>query len=145
MELMDIIKITGTLAGFLFTVLVPTVVVMINRIKAVKNAKTEAEKQAAHNDMQEYLLKTVVPAVEDIYDKFGDVLTTNGGKLEKTFSEAKQDSAISKLQSYAISKNYTFDLDFWIKQLGDIINVTKMVNATDKTKAEVKTNATETK
>lgn len=144
MSVENICKIVTTVASILFTCLIPTVIVMINRIKAVKNAKTEAEKQSAINDMKEYLLKTVVPTVEGIYDKFNDALTSSG-KTEKTFSEAKQDSAISKLQSYAISKNYTFDLEYWIKETKDIINVTKSVNATDKAKAEIKAQSIEEK
>ncbi len=124
MELMDIIKITGTLAGFFFTVLIPTIIVMINRIKAVRIAKTEAEKQTAINELKAEAQEFVM-GVETLYADIDAVVKQQG----KSLGAIKKDSVMTKIQDACILKHIEFDKEYWSKVIDDLVTVTKQVNA----------------
>ena len=66
MAIKDILTLVSVLLGFVTSVLIPSVIVMINRIKAVKAAKTEAEKQAAISDIKTLAQNFIVEA-ENLY------------------------------------------------------------------------------
>ncbi len=124
MELMDIIKITGTLAGFLFTVLIPTIIVMINRINAVRKANTEAEKQTAINELKAEAQEFIIGA-ESLYADIDAIVKQQG----KSLGAIKKDSVMTKIQDACILKHIEFDKEYWSKVVDDLVTVTRQVNA----------------
>jgi len=124
MQLKDILTIVSTVGGFLLTCLIPTVAVMINRIKAVRKAKTEAEKQAAINEIKGLAQGFVVEA-ENLYKDIDAIVKGQG----KTCGAIKKDSVMTKIQDACITKGFTFDKEFWSKEVDDLVAITRKVNA----------------
>lgn len=120
----DIIAIISSVAGFLFTVLIPTFVVMINRIKAAKSAKTEAEKQEALNDLKQLAQGFIVEA-ENLYKDIDAIVKEKG----KTCGAVKKDSVMTKIQDACLMKGIAFDKDFWSAEIDDLVTMTRKVNA----------------
>lgn len=124
MDIKDILTIVITIASFLFTVLIPTFVVMINRIKAVRKAKTEAEKQAAINDLRELATSFIVDA-EVLYKDIDSIVK----QQNKTCGAIKKDSVMTKIQDAAITKGVEFDKEFWSEEVDKLVAMTRKVNA----------------
>lgn len=123
-QLEKIITIVSTLAGFLLTCLIPTVIVMINRIKAVRKAKTEAERQEALNDLKALAQGFVVDA-ESLYKDIDAIVKQNG----KSCGAVKKDSVMTKIQDACLTKGVAFDKEYWSKVVDDLVAVTRQVNA----------------
>lgn len=123
-QLEKIITIVSTLAGFLLTCLIPTVIVMINRIKAVRKAKTEAERQEALNDLKALAQGFVVDA-ESLYKDIDAIVKQNG----KSCGAVKKDSVMTKIQDACLTKGVAFDKEYWSKVVDDLVTVTRQVNA----------------
>lgn len=123
-QLEKIITIVSTVAGFLLTCLIPTVIVMINRIKAVRRAKTEAERQAAINELKALAQGFVVDA-ESLYKDIDAIVKQNG----KSCGAVKKDSVMTKIQDACLTKGIVFDKEFWSKEVDDLVTVTRQVNA----------------
>lgn len=122
-QLEKIITIVSTLAGFLLTCLIPTVIVMINRIKAVRKAKTEAERQEALNDLKALTQGFVVDA-ESLYKDIDAIVKQNG----KSCGAVKKDSVMTKIQDACLTKGVAFDKEYWSKVVDDLVTVTRQVN-----------------
>lgn len=122
-QLEKIITIVSTLAGFLLTCLIPTVIVMINRIKAVRKAKTEAERQEALNDLKALAQGFVVDA-ESLYKDIDAIVKQNG----KSCGAVKKDSVMTKIQDACLTKGVAFDKEYWSKVVDDLVTVTRQVN-----------------
>lgn len=123
-QLEKIITIVSSLAGFLLTCLIPTVIVMINRIKAVRKAKTEAERQEALNDLKALAQDFVVDA-ESLYKDIDAIVKQNG----KSCGAVKKDSVMTKIQDACLTKGVAFDKEYWSKVIDDLVAVTRQVNA----------------
>lgn len=123
-QLEKIITIVSTLAGFLLTCLIPTVIVMINRIKAVRKAKTEAERQEVLNDLKALAQGFVVDA-ESLYKDIDAIVKQNG----KSCGAVKKDSVMTKIQDACLTKGVAFDKEYWSKVVDDLVTVTRQVNA----------------
>lgn len=123
-QLEKIITIVSSLAGFLLTCLIPTVIVMINRIKAVRKAKTEAERQEALNDLKALAQGFVVDA-ESLYKDIDAIVKQNG----KSCGAVKKDSVMTKIQDACLTKGVAFDKEYWSKVVDDLVTVTRQVNA----------------
>lgn len=124
MDIKDILTLVITIASFLLTVLIPTVVVMINRIKAVKAAKTEAERQAAISDIKTLAQNFIVEA-ESLYKDIDTLMKQNG----KSCGAVKKDSVMTKIQDACLGKGVVFDKEFWSKEVDDLVAITRQVNA----------------
>ena len=124
MQIKDILTIVITLASFFLTVLIPTFIVMINRIKAVKAAKTEAERQAALADIKSLAQNFIVEA-ESLYKDIDAIVKQNG----KSCGAVKKDSVMTKIQDACLTKGIAFDKEFWSKEVDDLVTITRQVNA----------------
>lgn len=124
MAIKDILTLVITLASFFLTVLIPTFIVMVNRIKAVKNAKTEAEKQAAINDIKTLAQGFVIDA-ESLYKDIDAIVKQNG----KTCGAVKKDSVMTKIQDACLTKGVEFDKDYWGDIVDNLVTLTRQVNA----------------
>lgn len=124
------IVIYAVLGVLLVAAIVSGVLTIIKYVKKYKAATTEAEKEAAINDMVAEL-KTIVPNVEGMFSKItkavssatGTATTTTAKEGEKPFSAMKKAVAESKLKTYADLKGYTYDPDFWSEQIDSIVAV----------------------
>ena len=124
MVIKDILTLVATLASFFLTVLIPTFIVMINRIKAVKTAKTEAERQAALADIKSLAQNFIVEA-ESLYKDIDAIVKQNG----KTCGAVKKDSVMTKIQDACLTKGIAVDKEFWSKEVDDLVTITRQVNA----------------
>lgn len=124
MAIKDILTLVSVLLGFVTSVLIPSVIVMINRIKAVKTAKTEAEKQAAISDIKTLAQNFIVEA-ENLYKDIDTIVKKEG----KTCGAVKKDSVMTKIQDACLTKGVTFDKEFWSKEVDDLVTITRQVNA----------------
>ena len=124
MDIKDILTIVITVASFLLTCLIPTVIVMINRIKALRKAKTEAEREKIINEIIDEAQGFVVDA-ENLYKDI-DALVKGQGK---TCGAVKKDSVMTKIQDACIVKGIAFDKEFWSKKVDDLVALTRKVNA----------------
>ena len=114
------------------------VVGLITAVKKYKNAKTTAEKTAAINDIAS-AANDIVAEVENLFKGSSTKLKADGINT----SAIKKDSAMAKLQSYAISKGYSdiFDPEYWSKAVDNIVALTRNVNARPSDVQAVKNNA----
>lgn len=124
MAIKDILTLVSVLLGFVTSVLIPSVIVMINRIKAVKTAKSEAEKQAAINDITE-LMKGFCADTESYFKAYESEVKAKGGSC----SAAKQDSVLTKVLKECITRGIDYDQQYWAKKVDDYVASTKVVNA----------------
>lgn len=125
MDLLTILKIVSVVLGALCTTIIPTVIALARAIKAKKAAKTEAETEAAKNDMLTHV-NSLIDNAEGMYKQVDALMKANG--IGST-GILKKENVLTKLQAYAIEKGYTFDLDFWSAKVDEIVKLTKKVNA----------------
>lgn len=124
MAIKDILTIVITVATFLLTCLIPTFIVMINRIKAVRKAKTEAEKQAAINDLKVLAQRFIVDA-ENLYKDIDGIVKGQG----KTCGALKKDSVMTKIMDSCLTKGVEFDKEYWSNEVDNFVAATREVNA----------------
>lgn len=124
MALKDILTLVITIATFLFTVLIPTIIMLWKVRKAYKTAKTQAEKEAAINDLKALALNFVVEA-ESLYKDIDAIVKQSG----KTCGAVKKDSVMTKIQDACLTKGVAFDKEFWSKEVDDLVAATRKVNA----------------
>ena len=124
MALKDILTLISTLLGFVTTILIPTIIVMINRIKAVKAAKTEAERQAAISDIKT-LAQDFIMEAETLYKDIDSIVKKDG----KTCGAVKKDSVMIKIQDACLGKGIDFDKEFWSAFVDKQVTLTRQVNA----------------
>ena len=124
MDIVTLLKIIAIVLGIISTSIIPLVIKLRKAIKARNNAKTEAEKEAAKNDMLG-VLNGFIEAAEVLYKDIDLVVKQNGASL----GAVKKDSVLTKLQAYAIEKGYAFDADYWSATNDNIVALTRKVNA----------------
>lgn len=123
MEFNEILTLVSSVAGFLLTCLIPTFIVMINRIKAVRKAKSEVEKQSALNDLK-LLAQTFVVEAESLYKDIEAIVKQSG----KSCGAVKKDCVMAKIQDACLTKGVVFDKEFWSKEVDALVAVTRQVN-----------------
>lgn len=124
MDLKTIVTLLSVLLGFVTSILIPTITVMINRIKAVRTAKNEAEKQVAIGDIKTLAQNFVVEA-ENLYKDIDSIVKKEG----KTCGAVKKDSVMTKIQDACLGKGIVFDKEFWSKTVDELVTLTRQVNA----------------
>lgn len=124
MDYTQIIAIIGSVASFLFVTLIPSIIALVKNVKAAKEAKTEAEREAIKNDMLNQL-RALVSAAEQTYKSVDDILKSKG---QKGCGELKKKAVMSDLQNYAYDKGVAFDKEYWSKQVDEVVALTKQVN-----------------
>lgn len=125
------IVIYAVLGALLVAAIISGILTIIKYVKKYKAATTKAEKEAAINDMVAEL-KNIVPTVEGMFSKItkavnsaknGTATATTAEESEKPFSAMKKAVAESKLKTYADLKGYSYDPDFWSKQIDGVVAV----------------------
>ena len=137
MSFETIMYIVAAVCGFIVAVipLVSSLVVVIKKkiklnkqldatIDEAEKAKLEAENAQATIDLTNVLGEFIANA-EALYADVATQLKVQG----KTAGAVKKDSVMSKLQAYALSKNYEFDETYWSAKVDETIALTKEVNA----------------
>lgn len=125
MALKDILTLVSVLLGFVTTTLIPTIIVMINRIKAVRKANTEAEKQKAIGEIIELAQGFIVEA-EKTWAATDSVLKQSG---KEGCGANKKSEVMTQIHQACFDKKLDFDQDFWSNKVEEIVKVTKSVNA----------------
>lgn len=120
----EILKIIGFVASGILSTLIPCLVAIKNAIKKRRDAKTEAEKEAAKIDMLSQV-NILITNAESTYKAVNDILKQQGNSA----GSVKKDSVITKLQAYALQHSYDFDIDYWNQKIDEIVNLTRSVNA----------------
>lgn len=110
-----IYMILGILSILISTVL-PLVYKLVKSVKALKEAKTEAEKERAFNDMLKQA-QSLIQAAESAFSE-----------LDKA-GALKKESVVATLQAYALSNGYEYDAEFWSAKIDEIVAFTREVNA----------------
>lgn len=139
MDAETIIKIISAVASFLFATLIPTIVLLIKKWKAYKEAKeeaaaakTEAEKIAAEAEAEKIkneLLgeaNSLIKEAETTYKAVDTILKNSG---QAGVGAVKKDSVMTKIQAACIEKGVTFDADYWNAKVDELVALTKQVNS----------------
>lgn len=124
MEIQEMVYIFIGLSSFLFTTLIPTVIVLIKKIKACAKARTEAERQKAIGEIVDLAQGFVVEA-ETLYKDIDAIVKQNG----KSCGAVKKDSVITKIQDACLTKGVAFDKEFWSTRIDELVKLTRQVNA----------------
>ncbi|MCH5315485.1 MAG: hypothetical protein J1E81_06195 [Eubacterium sp.] len=124
MAIKDILTLISVLLGFVTTTLIPTIIVMVNRIKAVKAARTEAERQAAIDDIKT-LAQDFIAEAESLYKDIDAIVKKEG----KTCGAVKKDSVMTKIQDACLGKGIVFDKEYWGAYVDKQVTLTRQVNA----------------
>ena len=123
MPISTILDIVYAIAGAIASA-VPFTITLCRIYKKKKAAKTEAEKEAATNDLTDVVTKFIEQA-EETYTDVNNILK----RENKSAGSVKKDSVLTKLQAYALQKGYDFDLDEWSGKIDEIVEMTRKVNA----------------
>lgn len=144
----SIVNIIIIVATFVITTAVPFIIGIVDmnkKRKAAKKAaeeatteaelaKAEAAHQAAINDMLGQA-NVFVEQMEALYRNIDGIVKEQGS----TTGPLKKEGAMTKLQAYAIERGYTFDTEYWSKQIDGIVKMTHNVNSKNaKKEADVK-------
>lgn len=138
MDAYTIVKILIAVASFCIATLIPSIIMLVKKWKAWKQAKeeaaaakTEAEKAAAvaeeakvKNELLE-LANTLVGDIETAYKQFDTIIKEKTGK---GVGVMKKESVMTKLQAACIEKGVPFDSDFWSNKIDEIVKLTRTVN-----------------
>lgn len=118
-----IVKLAYAIGGAILTA-IALVAKLVKVCKERKYAKTEAEKEAAKNEMLD-VMQSLIETAEDAYKDVNQILKQNGSSA----GPVKKDTVMTRLQAYAISHSYVFDEDYWSSKIDQFIESTKLVNA----------------
>ncbi|MGN0805249.1 MAG: hypothetical protein ACI4MS_07690 [Candidatus Coproplasma sp.] len=119
-----VITVSLSVLGFLITVLIPTIVVMVNKVKALKTAKTESERLTIMNELLSEARNAVIKA-EELYKDTDAVLKAQG----KSSGALKKDKVMTELHQLCFEKGIAFDESYWSEEIEHIVSTTKQVNA----------------
>lgn len=140
MQLREIIMLV-VYAVVLLGTIVSFVTALVKSIKKYKAAKTEAEQEAALNDMTSAAQGFIADAeklyadAEKLYEDYTKQLVGTGAPVTTSVKSGalKKDSVMAKLSQYALEKGYVFDSEYWSTVIDQLVELTKNVNAKKKT------------
>lgn len=124
MDLQQIATVCISIMTFLIVTLIPSIVLMIKKWKQARNAKTEAEKNAALNDLNN-VANNLIAEAEKAYASVNEALKSKGSSA----GAMKKDKVLFQLQSYCTKNNLDFDAEYWNTKIDEIVALTKKVNA----------------
>lgn len=132
MQLREIIMLV-VYAVILLGTIVSFVTALVKSIKKYKAAKTEAEQEAALNDMTSAAQGFIADA-EKLYEDYTKQLIGTGAPVTTSVKSGalKKDSVMAKLSQYALEKGYVFDSEYWSGAIDKLVELTKNVNAKKK-------------
>lgn len=123
MPISTILDIVYAIVGAVVSA-VPFIIALVRVCKKKASAKSDAEKEAAMNDLTE-VVTNLIKQAEATYKEVDAILKSEN----KSAGPVKKDTVLTKLQAYALQKGYDFDLDAWSAKIDDIVAMTKQVNA----------------
>ena len=123
MPISTILDIVYAIVGAVISA-VPFIIALTQVCKKKKSAKSDAEKEAATNDLTE-VVTNLIKQAKATYKEVDAILKSEN----KSAGPVKKDTVLTKLQAYALQKGYDFDLDAWSAKIDDIVAMTKQVNA----------------
>ena len=128
MEIYEIVALCSTIVAFVGTV-VGFIIALVKSVKKYTTAKTEAEKEAALNDMKQ-AAQGFIKEAEEKYEEYTKMLVAGGSVVNKNAKTGvfKKDSVMAKLLQYAQEKGYTFDSTYWSGIVDELVDLTKSVN-----------------
>lgn len=121
----QIITLITSIASFLLVTLIPSLILLIQKWKAYKNAKTEEEKQKILNEITTACNQLIKDA-EQTYKSVDNVLKSQGSK---GCGAVKKEIVLSKIQALCLEKGIEYNQDYWSNKIEEIIDVTKNVNS----------------
>lgn len=125
MDAKTIVTISIAIASFLFVTLIPAVIGWITKYKAYKNAKTDAEKQAILNELN----NSVVQFISDAEKTFSALDETLKSRGSATGSGAmKKETVLTKIQSLCLQKGIEYDANYWSNKVDELVKLTNTVN-----------------
>lgn len=125
MDAKSIITICITIASFLLVTLIPAVVGWVTKWKAYKAAKTDAEKQAVLNELQNSVVQFIADA-EKTFEALDVSLKQRGSATG--CGTMKKENVLTKIQSLCMSKGIAYDADYWSKKVDELVKLTNTVN-----------------
>lgn len=133
------LKIAIAIITFLVATGIPTVIALVQKVKAYKKAKetaatatTEAEKAAAEAEAEKIkneLLGHVnefIANAETTYKDIDAILKQQG---KSGCGAAKKEVVLTKIQAFCLEKGIEYDADFWSAKVDELVALTKNVNA----------------
>lgn len=124
MEFEQILKIVSIVLGALCSTIIPTAIALAKAVKAKRQAKSEAERQAADNAMLQEV-NNLIASAEALYKAVDTSLKSQG----QTAGPLKKKTVMADLQSYALKHGYVFDEEYWSGKIDEIVQLTRDVNA----------------
>lgn len=123
MDIQTIVNVCISIMTFLVITLIPSIILMVKNYKKAKKAKTEAEKSAALNELNDVANKLIAEA-EKAYASVNEALKSKGSSA----GAMKKDKVLFQLQSYCTKNNLEFDAEYWNNKIDEIVALTKQVN-----------------
>ena len=124
MDIKDALTLAITIGTFLLTVLIPTIIMWARAWKKYKAAKTDAEKQAAKDEIKT-LAQDFIAEAEQLYKKFDAIVKQQG----ETCGAIKKDSVMTKIQDACLTKGVAFEKEYWSAYVDKQVALTRQVNA----------------
>lgn len=123
MDLQQIVTVCISIMTFLIVTLIPSIILMVKKWKQARHAKTEAEKNAALNELSN-VANNLIAEAEKAYASVNEALKSKGSSA----GAMKKDKVLFQLQSYCTKNNLEFDAEYWNKKIDEIVALTKQVN-----------------
>ena len=117
------VTVISAISGVVIT-LVSTIIPLIIAIKKKKAATTEAEKQAAINDITTALQGFIAEAEK----QYGDVDRVLKAQGKVGAGAQKKDSVVLKAMTYCQAKGYEYNPEYISAKINELVEMTKKVN-----------------
>lgn len=125
MDAETIVYVCIAIASFLLITLIPAVIGWVTKFKAYKNAKTDAEKQAILNDINNSVVQFIADA-EKTFEALDVSLKQRGAA--SGCGTMKKESVLTKIQSLCLAKGIEYDSQYWSDKVDELVKLTNTVN-----------------
>lgn len=121
-----ILTIVSIIASFVFVTLIPSVIGLVQKTKAYKNAKSDEEKQTILNEISNSCVDFIKSAEEAFkpLDMAMKAQNPNSGS-----GAMKKESVLTKIQSLCMQKGIEYDSKYWSTKVDELVTMTKSVNS----------------
>lgn len=129
---MEVYQITSICIAALVAVgtIISLVISLVKGIKKYKSAQTEAEKEAALNDMAQ-AAGGFIADIEEIYSHIKKQVTINtetGEEETVGLGAQKKEAVMARLAQYALENGYDFNMEYYSDLIDQIVALTNKVN-----------------
>lgn len=133
------LKIAIAIITFLIVTGIPTVIALVQKVKAYKKAKetastatTEAEKAAAEAEAEKIkneLLGHVNEFIANAETTYKDIDAILKDQGKSGCGAAKKEVVLTKIQAFCLEKGIEYDAEYWSAKVDELVALTKSVNA----------------